>query len=64
MVLLYIDYSVSLELYISRAVSHVQVRLCMWQSRIELKHYSVLYFEHITEFDTLLPLRAGLMHAM
>ena len=25
----------------------------MWQSRIEIKYYSVVYFECITEFDTL-----------
>jgi len=25
----------------------------MWQSRIEMEYYSVAYFEHITEFDTL-----------
>ena len=26
----------------------------MWQFRIEIKYYFVAYFEHITEFDTLL----------
>ena len=25
----------------------------MWQSRIEIEHYSVGYFERITEFDAL-----------
>ena len=27
--------------------------LYMWQSRIEIEHYSVVYFERITELDTL-----------
>ena len=25
----------------------------MWQSRIEIEYYSVVYFERITEFDVL-----------
>ena len=25
----------------------------LWQSRIEIEYYSVVYFERITEFDTL-----------
>ena len=25
----------------------------MWQSQIEIKYYSIAYFEHITEFDAL-----------
>ena len=31
----------------------------MWQSQIEIKYYSVTYFERITKFDVL---RAGLIH--
>ena len=28
--------------------------LCyMWQSRVEIEHYSVAYFEHITAFEAL-----------
>ena len=25
----------------------------MWQSRVEIKHYSVVYFDHIAVFDVL-----------
>ena len=25
----------------------------MWQSRVEIKHYSVVYFDHITTFEVL-----------
>ena len=28
------------------------------------EYYSVMYFEHIAKFDAMLPLRAGLIHAM
>ena len=36
----YIQYNIQIHTYI-----HV------WQSRIEIKYYSVAYFERITEFD-------------
>ena len=37
----------------------------MWQSWIEIKYCFVAYFEHITEFDTLLLLlRVGLIHTL
>ena len=35
----------------------------MWQSRIEIEYYSIMYFECITEFDTELLLGVGLIHA-
>ena len=25
----------------------------MWQSQIEIEYYSIVYFEHVTEFDML-----------
>jgi len=25
----------------------------MWQSRVEIKHYSIAYFDHITAFEAL-----------
>ena len=25
----------------------------MWQSQVEIKHYSAVYFDHITAFETL-----------
>ena len=31
----------------------------MWQSRLEIEHYSVVYFDHITAFSAELPLRVG-----
>ena len=37
----------------------------VWQSQIEIKYYSIVYFERITEFVTLfteVPLRVGLIH--
>ena len=27
--------------------------LHMWQSRVEIKHYSVAYFDHVTVFEAL-----------
>ena len=26
---------------------------CMWQSRVEIEHYSIVYFDHITPFEAL-----------
>ena len=37
----------------------------MWQSQVEIKHYSVAYFDRITTFkSTELLLRAGLIHTV
>ena len=29
------------------------IHMYMWQSRVEIKHYSVAYFDHITAFKVL-----------
>ena len=34
-------------------VKYLNVIMHMWQSRIEVKYYSVMYFECITDFDAL-----------
>ena len=31
----------------------IGVKLCMWQSRVEIEHYSVAYFNHFTAFEVL-----------
>ena len=36
-----------------RPLPSMCVLLHMWQSRVEIKHYSVAYFEHITTFKVL-----------
>ena len=36
----------------------------MWQSRVESKHFSIVYFNHITVFEAELPLRARLIRAV
>ena len=39
----------------------------MWQSQIEIKYYSVAYFERITKltcYSAKLPIGAGLIHAL
>ena len=33
----------------------------MWQSRVEIEHHSVAYFERITACNAVLPLQAGLI---
>ena len=36
--------------------------LDMWQSRVEIEHYSIAYFDHITTlYSTEPPLKAGLI---
>jgi len=42
---------------VSRAASHtgsiMKQHACMWQSRVEIKHYSVAHFDRITAFEAL-----------
>ena len=42
--------------------------ICMWQSQVEIEHYSVAYFDHIIpcskHCSTVFPLWAGLIHAV
>ena len=38
------------------SVCVLDLLLHMWQSWIEIKHYSVVYLEYITEFDALIAL--------
>ena len=44
---------------------HVYIYIYMWQSWVEIEHYSVAYFDRITAFEALysveLSLRAGLI---
>ena len=44
----------------------VKMLYCMWQSHVEIKHYSVLFFNCISVVvrSTKLSLRVGLIHAV
>ena len=42
-------------------------KIYVWKSRVEIEHYFVTYFGHITAFEALqqvLPLRFGLIRAV
>ena len=34
----------------SKKITDIHTCACMWQSRVEIEHYSVAYFHHITAF--------------
>ena len=36
----------------------------MWQSRVEIEHYSVVYFGHITRCNTVRTLQVGLIRTV
>ena len=36
----------------------------MWQSRVEIEHYSVVYFGHITRCNTVCTLQVGLIRTV
>ena len=40
-------------MYISTLLGHMHVHTYMWQSQVEIEHYSVAYFAHITAFEAL-----------
>ena len=31
----------------------IYIYICMWQSQVEIKHYSVAYFDRVTAFEVL-----------
>ena len=50
-------YTYNWRLYAGKQKQHnytyIYIYMCVWQSRIEIEYYSVVYFEHITKFDVL-----------
>ena len=41
-------------MYISTLLGHMHMHTYMWQSWVEIEHYSVAYFAHIAVFKALL----------
>ena len=35
----------------------------MWQSQVEIEHFTIVYFNHVTSFEAELPLRPELIRA-